>query len=247
MQTDSLTRFTPRVDSYQRYRPSYPREVLTHLERECGLTPEAVIADVGCGTGLLAKLFLDYGCELFGVEPNAAMRAAAEQDLAVFPRFHSVDGQAEHTTLRDATADFVTAAQAFHWFDPVPSHAEFQRILKPGGWVMLVWNERAPGGGFQAGYDEAIRQYAPEKGRIVEDDIDILFGHHRWQLTTLTNAQHFDLEGLQGRLASSSYAPLAGSPGFQPMMDALARLFDKYQVDGKVTLLYDTKLYVGQL
>lgn len=247
MQTDATTRFTPRVDAYQRYRPTYPRELLAHLERACGLSSNAVIADVGCGTGLLAQLFLDYGCEVYGVEPNASMRAAAEGVLGANPRFHSVEGRAENTTLPARSFDFISAGQAFHWFDPAAAGAEFARILKPAGWIVLMWNERHSAPGFQADYEEVIRDYAPEKNRIEEDKIDILFGHHRWSLAEMPNHQKLDLAGLQGRLASSSYAPLPGTPGFQPLMDALSRLFAKHQKDGKVTLLYDTKVYAGQV
>ena len=247
MQFDPTTRFTARVDTYQRYRPTYPGEILALLKRDCGLSPEARIADVGCGTGLLAQLFLTYGCEVFGVEPNAKMRAAAEELLAGEAHFHSVDGRAENTTLPEHGFDFVTAGQAFHWFDPQDAHHEFQRILKPAGWLVLVWNERKAAAGFQTEYDAVIRDYAPEITRINEDAIDVVYGHHGWRLTEFDNRQVLDLQGLQGRLASSSYAPLPGSPGFQPLMDALAHLFEKYQVDDRVTLLYDTKVYTGQI
>src|SRR5271157_5665063 len=229
MQADPTTRFTERVDVYQRYRPSYPTEILALLERECGLSRDARIADIGCGTGLLAQLFLGYGCEVFGVEPNAGMRAAAEESLAAEPRFHSVAGRAESTTLGDRGVDFVTAGQAFHWFDPAAARREFQRILKPPGWLVLVWNERKPGPGFQADFDAVIRDYAPEKNRISEAAIDVVYGHRDWRLVVFDNRQQLDLEGLQGRLASSSYAPLPGSPGYQPLMDALAGLFVKHQ------------------
>jgi SAM-dependent methyltransferase len=246
MQTDYTMRFTPRVEAYQRYRPSYPAEVLGVLERQCGLTPKSVIADVGSGTGLLAQLFLNYGCELFGVEPNTAMRTAAEGFLARQPRFHSVDGRAEATTLPDGSVDLVTAGQAFHWFDPSAAGREFRRILKPGGPVALVWNERKAAPGFQTDYEEVIRDYAPEKTRIDESAIDTMFGHHNWRLTRLDNHQQLDLPGLQGRLASSSYAPLPGTPEYQPLMDRLAQLFAKHQKDGQVRILYETLVYTGR-
>ncbi len=245
MEFDPTTRFTPRVQSYQRYRPSYPSAILTLLENQCGLAPDSRIADIGCGTGLLAELFLEYGCEVFGVEPNAAMRAAAEELPAAGERFHSINGRAESTTLADASVNLVTAGQAFHWFDPVAAHHEFSRILKPGGSLVLVWNERRAAPGFQTDYETVIRDCAPEKNRIQEASIDVVFGHRDWRLTEFPNRQHLDLAGLQGRLASSSYAPLPDSPGYGPLMDALQTLFEKYQQDGRVTLLYDTKVYWG--
>ncbi len=135
MQTDPTTRFTERVDNYQRFRPSYPPAILAHLERECGLSPQARIADIGCGTGLLARLFLDYGCEVFGVEPNAKMRAAAEEMLGAQPRFHSVEGRAEATTLAPHNVDFVTAGQAFHWFDAAGARRDSAASSSPrAGW-----------------------------------------------------------------------------------------------------------------
>ena len=247
MQPDATTRFTPRVDNYRHYRPGYPRGILALLERECGLTPRAAVADVGCGTGLLAQLFLGYGCEVWGVEPNAGMRAAAEELFAGEGGFHSVNGRAESTTLPDASFDFVTAGQAFHWFDAAAARPEFQRIVKPGGWLVLVWNERHRSPGFMADYEEVIRDYAPEKTRIDESAIDLVFGGRGWGLAQFANHQRLDLAGLQGRMASSSYAPLPGAPGYQPLMDALERLFGKHQEEGQVTLAYDTKVYWGCL
>src|SRR5580658_7790634 len=118
MGLDPTMRFSTRAEAYARYRPAYPREMIDLLERECGLTPASRIADIGSGTGLLARLFLDFGCEVTGIEPNPEMRAAGEKILAAEPRFRSVDGRAEATGLPDGSVDFVTAGQAFHWFEP---------------------------------------------------------------------------------------------------------------------------------
>ena len=244
METDPTRRFAARSDIYARYRPSYPREVTDLLARECGLGAHSRSADIGCGTGLLAELFLESGCEVCGVEPNAEMRETGAQFLARYPRFHSVDGRAEATTLPAGSVDFVTAGQAFHWFDPVLARAEFRRILAPAGRIVLVWNERARGDGFQADYDAIVRRCAPETNRIRTADIDTVFGGSNWRLVTLENRQVLDLEGLQGRLSSSSYAPLPGAPGHDEMMEALSDLFARYQENGRVTLLYDTFVYL---
>src|ERR1700722_5752457 len=153
MSLDSTRRFSPRVEAYARYRPSYPPETLALLERECGLTLGSKIAGSGSGTGLLARLFLDFGCEVTGVEPNPEMRATGDRLLAGASRFHSLDGRAEATTLPDGSVDFVTAGQAFHWFEPVAARTEFQRILKPAGWGVLIWNERLVTPGFMAEHE----------------------------------------------------------------------------------------------
>ena len=122
------------MEDYIRYRPSYPEAILAWLARECGLAPESRIADIGSGTGILARLFLQFGCRVFGVEPNAGMRAGAERQFAGEPRFHSVDARAEATTLPDANVHFVTAGQSFHWFDPagrphrIPPHPGTGRL-----------------------------------------------------------------------------------------------------------------------
>jgi SAM-dependent methyltransferase len=241
------------VDNYVKYRPGYPPAVLDLLQRACGLTPEAMIADIGAGTGLLAELFLAHGNRVLGVEPNREMREAGARLLARYPGYQAVDGRAEATTLPDAGVDFVTAGQAFHWFDPAGARAEFQRILRPGGWVALVWNMRQTDSTpFLAGFEALLRAHVPaypaqqDEGGT-QDSIQALFGPTPWQVARFANAQHFDLAGLEGRLLSSSYAPDPGDPTYAPLMAALARLFADHAVDGQVTLEYDTEVYYGRL
>lgn len=247
MSLDPTQRFSSRVDDYARYRPSYPSGVTSLLTRECGLTADSRIADIGSGTGLLAGLFLDHGCEVFGVEPNPGMRYAAERLLAGRARFHSVDGRAEATTLPGCSVDFVTAAQAFHWFEPEQARGEFRRILRPDGWVVLVWNERRRAPGFMAGYEDLVARYGPERHHVAEDELVRFFGGSPWRLEKLANQQQFDLAGLRGRFLSSSYAPLPATANYEPLMDDLGRLFAEHQIDGRVTLLYETEIYFGKL
>ena len=125
--TNSITRFSSRVDDYINYRPHYPIEIIDLLAEKCALTPESVIADIGSGTGMLAKLFLENGNPVVGVEPNAEMRAAGEQYLAEFGRFTSMSGSAEATRLPAHAMDFVICGQAFHWFDRERTRDEFLR------------------------------------------------------------------------------------------------------------------------
>ena len=136
--TDPTKRFSNRVENYRKYRPRYPKAIIPLLEQECGLTHDARIADIGSGTGLLAELFLEHGNRVFGIEPNLEMRAAGDKLLAKYPNFSSTDATAEATTLADSSVDFVTVGQAFHWFDRDRAGKEFERILKDGGWVVII-------------------------------------------------------------------------------------------------------------
>jgi len=247
MSSDPTERFSSRVEDYLRYRPSYPAAVIALLERECGLTPQSRVADIGSGTGLHSELFLRFGCEVTGVEPNAEMRSAGQRLLAAWPRFHSVNGRAEATTLPDGSVDLVSAAQAFHWFSPDAARTEFQRILKPRGWVALVWNERLSSPGFNAGYEDLVTRYGPEHPHAEPSEMDHFFGEDGWRLAQFPNQQVFDREGLRGRFLSSSYAPLPGAENYPPSMQGLDRLFDEFQRDGRVTLLYTTEVYIGRL
>ena len=140
--SNATSRFSDRVENYVRYRPGYPAEVLRTLNTACGLSPGHVVADIASGTGIWTRMLLENGNPVFGVEPNTVMREAGERLLATFPNFTSVAGTAEATTLPDQSVDFVTAAQAAHWFDRERARREFVRILKPGGWLVLLWNER---------------------------------------------------------------------------------------------------------
>ncbi len=253
MTNDHTTRFSTRVADYVKYRPGYPEAVLRLLEAECGLTPESVVADVGSGTGLLAELFLKHGNRVYGVEPNREMREAGERLLASYPNFTSVDGRAEETTLEDKSVNFVTAGQAFHWFDPPHARREFMRILKPGGWVVLVWNDRRTAGTpFLEEYERMLLEYGTDYREVSvkyaeESMLAALFGPSEMRAQTFDNQQVFDFEGLRGRLTSSSYTPQPGHPDFDPMMSALEALFQRHQHDGHVTVAYDTKVFYGKL
>jgi len=245
-------RFSSRVEDYVRYRPSYPPAIVPLLERECGLNGNSTIADIGSGTGFLTKLFLDRGCLVKGVEPNAGMRHAGESFLAGYPNFESIVGTAERTGLQAASIDLVTAGQAFHWFDANAARAEFRRILRPPRWAALIWNERRLTGPFLEGYEEILNRWAPEykivdHRRIDSSLIAEFFAHNNWKRSTFDNEQIFDFAGVRGRLMSSSYVPPPDSAAFQPMMGELEHLFQAHQQAGRVRFLYDTIVYCGAL
>lgn len=245
-------RFSSRVDDYSRYRPSYPAEIVPLLERECGLKSNSTVADIGSGTGLLSKLFLDFGCRVIGIEPNREMREAGMQFLGQYPKFTAKEARAEQTGLPEAIADLVTAGQAFHWFDAAAARKEFQRILRTPKWAALIWNEREVTGGFLNGYEQLLHRYAPDYSRVDHRQIggsqmDEFFGDGNWKLATFANVQEFDLEGVRGRLRSSSYAPHPGDTAYTPMMTELAELFEAHQQNGCVAFLYRTNVYHGAL
>jgi SAM-dependent methyltransferase len=252
--TDPTQRFSSRVENYARYRPGYPGEVLDLLRQRCGLTKNAEIADVGSGTGALARLFLENGNRVFGVEPNPETRRAGERLLRRYGRFTSVAARAEDTALPESSVDLVTAGQAFHWFDPGPTHREFARILKPGGYVALVWNtRRKEGEPFLAGYEELLHTYGTDYREVYHgrrgspESIRGFFRPDPVEEATLENRQPFDFEGLRGRLLSSSYVPDEGEPGHPELMEAARRLFEEHQTDRTVVLEYDTQIFVGPL
>ncbi len=256
-ESDSKLRFSSRVADYVRYRPGYPLAILDPLRDECGLTPASVIADVGSGTGLLSRLFLDNGNLVYGVEPNAEMRAAGDQLLSGYPKFHSVAASAEATTLPDASVDFVVAGQAFHWFDPQAARAEFARILRAsgrlGGCVAVVWNERRiEASPLLRAYEEMLRKYSADyvqvSAKYPEDQRrKDFFAPGEFRQRTFANEQIFDFEGLRGRLLSSSYSPPQGHPNHEPMLAELRRIFDAHNEEGRVRIEYTTHLYYGCL
>lgn len=249
---DPTQRFSDRVENYVKYRPSYPRGIIPLLEEACGLTTEALIADIGSGTGKLSELFLEYGCQVIGVEPNDEMRKGGEKQLSGYANFASHAGRAEATGLLDASVDFVTAGQAFHWFDTEKTRLEFARILRPGGWVVLVWNSRRKSSSpFMQAYERLIDTCIPDSkkvshSRLTNEAMAGFFAPRGFKLETFDYAQVHDFEGLKGRLLSSSYAPLEGHPNHVPMLESLAEIFEKYQTDGKVSMEYDTQVYYGQ-
>lgn len=252
--TEPTQRFSARVENYARYRPGYPLEVLDLLRERYGLTQDSEIADVGSGTGALARMFLEDGNRIYGVEPNAEMRRAGERLLAAFPRFTSVEATAEETTLPDRSVDFVTAGQAFHWFDPGPVRREFGRILKPGGRIVLVWNARQKERtGFLAAYESLLETHGTDYAEVNHGrrgsagKVRDFFAPMPVEEWTFDNAQRLAPAGLKGRVLSSSYVPAEGEPGCAEMLAEIEDIFSKYQHGGAVTVRYDTRVYVGGL
>lgn len=253
MALNATERFTTRVADYVRYRPDYPTALVAWLHRELQVPAGAQVADIGAGTGISCKLFLDAGHPVTAVEPNAAMRAASVEWLGADPRFAAVEGTAEATHLADASVELVTCAQAFHWFDQDAVKPEWRRILKPGGLAVVFWNSRRlTGTPFLEGYEQLLLDYGLDYSSVSErynDDasMDAWFDGGLRGMARFDHGQLLDFDALRGRLLSSSYAPQEGHPQYAPMLAALQALFDATAVDGKVSFDYDTRAFAGTL
>lgn len=250
--SDPTSRFSDRVDNYLRHRPGYPAAVLELLKDECGLKPSSVVADIASGTGLLTRMFLENGNRVYGVEPNPEMRRAGERLLRPYPNFTCVAAAAESTSLPEHSVDFVTAAQAAHWFDLPKARAEFARILRPEGWCVLLWNERRTDATpFLCAYEKILLVYGADYKEVRHErttaEIDSFFAPSKFHSRSFDMRQEFDYPALEGRLLSSSYTPSQGHPNYTPMLKALRAIFDEFNVDGRVTFEYDTRMYYGQL
>lgn len=250
---DSATRFSDRAEDYVKYRPHYSPEVVHALQQACGLRPEHLIADVGCGPGLLAEIFLENGNRVIGVEPNREMRRAADDYLAAYPKFSMVDGSAEATTLPDASVDFVVAGQAFHWFQPDATRSEFARILESGGRAVLVWHDRnVHATPFLRAYEDFVRRHSIDYEQVAHKYVasyaalERFFAPNPMQLIQQHNQQRLDFDGLRGRLLSSSYIPKSGEK-YEALSRELPQLFSSHAADGHIVLQYDTKIYFGHL
>jgi SAM-dependent methyltransferase len=197
-------------------------------------------------------VFLDAGHAVVAVEPNDAMRAAADAALGGRPGYRSVPGRAEATGLPEGSVDLVSAAQAFHWFEPEAIHQEWRRILRPAGLVLVCWNARRTGGTpFLEGYERVLRAHAPDYAAVAERyrsaaQMRGWFGEGFRGEARLENHQALDRDGLRGRLLSSSYAPRPGQPGHAAMVAAVDRLFDETAVGGRVVVEYEVQAYVGR-
>lgn len=250
---DPTRRFSSRADNYAKYRPTYAPAVLDLLRRECGLTPGSVIADVGSGTGISTAMFLENGNRVYAVEPNDAMRKYAEERLGDNPRFTSIAARSEATTLAATSVDLIVAGQAFHWFEPEATRREFARIMRPDGWVVLMWNSRQDSASpFAQGYEALLAEYSLDYQQVHHRNVgdaalDAFFGAGGWRRAAFDNPQVRDWESLSGGLQSGSYTPEPDHPNHAPLMAGMRKLFEAHQVEGRVVLPTMTEIFYGRL
>ncbi len=243
---DPTGRFSSRAGNYAKFRPSYPPALIGFLEQHLGLRKGRIVADIGSGTGIFTELLLLKGALVTGVEPNTAMRVAAEQRLGAYERFYSLEGRAEHTGLADQAIDLITVAQAFHWMDPIAAKKEFNRILRPGGHIALIWNIRLQHTPFLRDYEDFVQEFGrgyDAANRIDEPAIRELFRPANLELRVFPQIRLMDEEGLKGLVLSSSYMPVAGDPRYNDMVYKLEEVFATHNESGLVAVEYETKLY----
>ncbi|MBY9021191.1 MAG: class I SAM-dependent methyltransferase [Candidatus Lokiarchaeota archaeon] len=244
---DPKKRFSSRVENYIKFRPSYPLKIIEFLKEKKILTKDSVVADIGSGTGILSKIFLDNGNQVYGIEPNKDMREAAEKILLGYPNFTSLEGSAESTGLEDNIIDLITAGQAFHWFDVDEAKREFKRVLKPNYNVVIIWNNRGKGGSeFNSSYENFMLKYGTDYKEVMkkEENVDRFY---TYQKESFYNFQELDFNSFKGRILSASYIPLPDNPIFPRMIVELEDLFNKHQKNGFIRIEYDTEVYFGKL
>jgi SAM-dependent methyltransferase len=246
-------RFAGRVENYRRFRPGYPAAILDLLEVDCNFTSDVHVADIAAGTGLFSEILLQHGNSVTAIEPNDEMREACITLQARYPLLNVVDGTAENTRLPAHSVDFITIAQAFHWFDPVACHQEFVRALRPNGWCVIVFNQRRTfGDPFHDGYEELTQRHNIDYGSVTERypneaSLRRFFAPNAMCLSILQNSQQLTYEALLGRTASSSFMPNPTHPNFPEMRADLEKLFSANESNGLIRLDYVCVVSYGQL
>jgi len=246
-------RFSNRADDYAKYRPDYPPELLSALQRHGALTEESVVADIGSGTGILTRQIAPLCAYVYAIEPNRPMRKASLELLRELEQVVVLEGRAENSGLRAESVDLIIAAQAFHWFDIYWTYEEWGRVLRPEGRIALIWNERSvDADAFHQQYEQLLLDFGTDyrsvdHRRISEEQIKQFLEPETLITERMNNSQTLDFDGLKGRLLSSSYVPKESDPNFSEMLRRLQELFDLHSSQGAVTVRYETKLYLGRL
>lgn len=249
--SNPTNRFSDRVNNYIKYRPHYPNDIIELINSKLNLKNKNIAADIGSGTGIFTELLLKSSKLVYAVEPNDEMRLAAEKILGSNKNFISINASAENTTLESSSIDFITCAQSFHWFNPDKTKEEFKRILKDNGNVLLIWNSRInDASDFMTSFEKFLSIHSIDYQKVnhanINKEIFKKF-YNEYDVDIFPNYQEFDMEGLKGRVLSASYIPLEEHPKFKPMLNDLENIFNKYENNGIVKMIYKTEVYYGKL
>ncbi|MCL2518592.1 MAG: class I SAM-dependent methyltransferase [Oscillospiraceae bacterium] len=255
MELKNEERFTNKADLYKKFRPNYPKELINYLYSQVGFNQESIIADIGSGTGIFSRLLLERGSFVYCVEPNEDMRRTAEKDLSSFDNFVSVNAPAENTGLQNKSVDFVTAAQAAHWFDRQTFKSECRRILKPGGKVAFVWNIRDFDSEIvKKEYDVREKYFVDRKGLgdkkgPTKNYMQDFFSDKIREEKNFKNDLQYDKEGFIGMNLSSSFAPKEKQhpEKYHGFVCELSELFDEYSINGILNYPHYTQIEFGRV
>lgn len=250
---DNTGKFSDKVANYVKYRSTYPDAFLNYLFNEVGLSSDACVADVGAGTGLLTEPLAERVKTIYAIEPNRNMRIACMEACGRNCSFIALDGTAEDTGIPDHSVDFITVAQAFHWFDRNRAHQEFTRIIKPEGLVILVWNSRIPESALTLENDALYRKHCPDftgfsggRESSVEQFL-FFFRDETYEIRSFPNDRILTLEAFIGNSLSASYAPHPSDAGYNAFVAELSVLFDRYAKKGHLTVPMRTWSYTGRV
>jgi ubiquinone/menaquinone biosynthesis C-methylase UbiE len=231
------------ADVYERARPAYPAETVAWLAGQLDLGPGRTVLDLGAGTGKLTRSLVETGARVLALEPGDEMRA---QLSAAVPRAEPVAAGAESIPLADGSVDAATAAQSFHWFRLDEALPEIHRVLRPGGGLGLVWNERDPDDPFQRNLTELLQPFTSvgrrrmrERGWLEALERSALFG----SLEEHTGGFTDELDGaaLVERVRTISFVALAEERKRERLEDELRALADA--AGGVVRFAYRTQAF----
>lgn len=249
---DSTQNFSGLANDYTIGRPVYADAFVEKLYSQYGFSAQSIIADIGSGTGKFAKQLLNKGSFVYCVEPNDDMRNTAIKELGKYEKFRAVDGTATETNLNNRTVDFITSAQAFHWFDVTLFKKECKRILRKDGMVFLIWNMRDMSSKINQSSFEIYSRYCPKfkgfGGGIQKDDARIKeFFNDKYDYIEFDNPLFYDKEKFISRSLSGSYSLQYGDEFYNEYIDALSALFEKYSKDNILTMANKTVAYIGRM
>ncbi|RXJ02465.1 SAM-dependent methyltransferase [Anaerobacillus alkaliphilus] len=249
---DNTHKFNGKAGIYSLYRPDYPDQLIKDIIEEFHLNKNSLIADIGSGTGIFSKKLLKFQLQVVAVEPNEEMRDVAKSELNEYTRFTSINGTAENTTLEANSIDIITVAQAFHWFNQGKFKKECQRILKPGGKVFIVFNNRDIHSDVSKEIISIFKKYCSDFRGFsngIEEDLDVYnnffttdYSYNSYDFPLL-----YDKSSFIGRHLSASYALKEGDPLYPQFLEEFSNLFDFYQKDGILHLPNVTKSYWGSV
>lgn len=247
-------RYSCKIEDYAKYRPDFPSEIIDFLYASGDISNSSVIADIGSGTGRFTRLLLEKGNLVYGVERNNEMRAKAEELLSKYTKFISISGSAEETSLNSKSVDLITVAQAFHWFDKEKCLLEFKRIIKNNGKVFIVWDDFVGDyNDFSIEQGKVISQFrvveSENKGRKLTraEMINKFFKNNKFRTMAFTHELYEGFDEFKGGILSASFTPKPGEENYEPFINKLQEVFDKYQQNGKVCTAFSSECYFGEL